>query len=172
MANSNVSYSRLPSDEDAQMNDPPPYTPDASISTHPPDSTSNTNSSTRATSRVERIQLLPPAAPPPPYSTMVPSTSPPTASDGHPPAQADPVIERGASSAGETEQTPIVVSEGHITQTTGPQVYSGARGGDTELTLLTERRAPEIVQGEQLQAPDLNSLFCVLLLLCLQNLWQ
>ena len=174
MANSNVSYSRLPSDEDAQTSDPPPYTPDVSISTHTPDSIPLANSSTRTTFRVERMQLLPPAAPPPPYSAMVPSTSLTTASDGHPPdPQAVPVIDRGASLAGDTEQSPIVVSEGHITQTTGPPLNGGARVGDTELTLLTERRAPEIVQGEQLQAPDMNSLFCVLCLnLVNYSIWQ
>ena len=165
MANSNAFYSRLPSEEDAQMNDPPPYTQDMSISTHTSESIPLTSSSTRTTVRVERMQLLPPAAPPPPYSAMVPSISPATASGDHPPdPQALPVIDRGASLAGDTnssEQTPIVVNEGHITQTTGPQVNVGARGGDTELTLLTERRAPEIVQGEQFQAPDINSLFCM-----------
>jgi hypothetical protein len=171
MANSNAFYSRLPSEEDAQINDPPPYTPH--VSTHTSESIPLTNSSTRIPVRVERMQLLPPAAPPPPYSAMVLSTSPAPALGDHPPdPQALPDIDRGASLAGDTnpsEQTPIVVNEGHITQTTGPQVNVGMRSGDTELILLSERRSPEIVQGEQLQAPDTNSLFCLsafALLLC------
>lgn len=163
MANSSVAYTRLPNDEDTQTADPPPYTAEASSSAQSAVSSSTTSPS-RGNILAGRM-LLPPAAAPPPYSATAPSTeSPPSASatvdqPETPDPQSAPVIIRGPADSSPTEQT---AGAGHIAQTTDPQASSGqGNGDDTELTLLRERRGPEIVHGEQFQAPDTNSLICM-----------